>query len=104
MTDYDNELRGVLFRVPDDKKTEKGPMYRGECEIARQKYRISAWIQKSQQGRTYMSLSFTKDTGEYEKAKKVSKRDSQAPLEKEPQSAKREREPGEDEVDDQIPF
>jgi hypothetical protein len=101
--EYDNELRGVLFRVPENKKTEKGPMYRGECEIQRQKYRISAWIQQSQQGRTYMSLSFTKDEGQH--AKKVAKKDSQAPLERGASGApKREREPGEDEVDSEIPF
>ena len=96
MSDYDNELRGVLFKVPDDKKTSKGPGYRGEATIRGQKYRVSAWVQKSQQGRFYMSLSFQKDDGEYEAKKR-----SQAPLERDESGQKLKHEASED---DGIPF
>tara|TARA_R110000824_G_scaffold276311_1_gene464831 strand:+ start:2519 stop:2764 length:246 start_codon:yes stop_codon:yes gene_type:complete len=56
--DYDNNLRGVLFK--NDKATEENnqPQYRGSCEIEGKEFSISSWIKKSKSGMTFMSLSF----------------------------------------------
>lgn len=54
---YDNELRGVLFR--NDKKAENHPDYRGNAQINGVEYPISAWVRTSAKGVKFMSLSFT---------------------------------------------
>jgi uncharacterized protein (DUF736 family) len=55
---FNNELRGALFRN-DKGDNPARPDYRGNCEIAGQKYKISAWMRKAQSGQTFMSLAFT---------------------------------------------
>lgn len=56
MTQYDNNLRGVLFRN-DRKESDKHPDYKGSCEIDGAEYWLSAWIKEGQKGK-FMSLSF----------------------------------------------
>jgi uncharacterized protein (DUF736 family) len=59
MPNYDNNLRGVLFKNDDKRDGRKDPDYRGNCEIGGQQYWLSAWIRESQKdGRKFMSLSF----------------------------------------------
>lgn len=59
MATYDNNLRGVLFKN-DDRRNDRDPDYRGQCEIAGTQYWLSAWIKEAQKdGRKFMSLSFT---------------------------------------------
>lgn len=58
MTDYDNNLRGVLFKN-DKKATDKHPDYKGSCEIEGQEYWLSAWVRESKSGSKFLSLSFT---------------------------------------------
>ena len=67
--EYDNNNRGALFRVTD-KKSEKHPDYKGNCMINGQVMYIAAWINESQNGKKYMSLSFTPQTeqAKYNKA------------------------------------
>lgn len=48
---------GALFKNTR-KKTETQPDYQGEALIAGHDYYISAWLRKSAQGVTYMSLAF----------------------------------------------
>lgn len=57
MSDYDNDLRGALFKN-DKKESEKHPDYKGQCEVDGVEYWISAWLKKSKAGQTFMSLSF----------------------------------------------
>ncbi len=54
---YDNNLRGVLFKN-DRKENEKHPDYKGSCEIEGNEYWLSAWIRSGDKGK-FMSLSFT---------------------------------------------
>jgi hypothetical protein len=62
MTEYDNEKRGALFKNRDkaeragQQDTEKWPDYKGNIEIEGVKYWLSAWLSKSHDGMTYMSL------------------------------------------------
>jgi len=59
MSDYDNELRGVLFKN-DKKERDNQPDYKGNCEINGIQFWLSAWIKTTQNaGNKYMSLSFT---------------------------------------------
>lgn len=60
MTEFDNNLRGVLFKN-DKEGNEKRPDYTGNCEISGQKYQLSAWIKTSKAGTKFMSLSFQVD-------------------------------------------
>ena len=54
---YDNEMRGVLFRNKDrDKETQ--PHAKGSCQIAGVEYWVSAWTQTSKNGERYQSLSY----------------------------------------------
>ena len=71
MTDFDNNLRGALFRN-DKKESDSHPDYKGSCEIAGTEYWISAWLKESKAGATFMSLSF-KDKAETSKPKAETK-------------------------------
>ena len=57
MTQYDNNLKGALFKHKDA-KDERDPAYRGQCEIDGVGYFIDAWINESKTGEKYMSLRF----------------------------------------------
>lgn len=50
---------GVLFRNTN-KKTDKHPDYTGECKVDGTDYRLSAWVNTSKTGSSYMSVAFTK--------------------------------------------
>jgi hypothetical protein len=56
MTEYSNELRGVLFKN-DRKEKDTHPDYKGSAEIEGVEYWLSAWIKTSTKGK-FMSLSF----------------------------------------------
>ena len=62
MSDYDNNLKGVLFKN-DKKQKETDPMYKGSTTINGQDYWVSAWVNKikngEKAGQSYMSLSYT---------------------------------------------
>lgn len=61
---YDNSMRGVLFRN-DKKDSEKHPDYKGNGEVNGVEVWISAWIKTSQRTNTkYMSLSFENKEGQ----------------------------------------
>ena len=49
---------GALFKE-EEKKSEKHPDYKGNCLVNGQKMYIAAWINESQSGKKYMSLSFS---------------------------------------------
>ena len=51
------ENSGALFK--EEKKTEKHPDYKGSCLIKGEVMYIAAWINTSEAGKQYMSLSFT---------------------------------------------
>ena len=49
---------GALFKE-EEKKSEKHPDYKGNCLVNGEKMYIAAWINESQSGKKYMSLSFS---------------------------------------------
>ena len=55
--DYDNNMRGVLFKN-DRKETDRHPDYKGSCEVDGAEMWIAAWIKEGRNGK-FMSLSFT---------------------------------------------
>lgn len=57
MTDYDNNMRGVLFKN-DRKEKETHPDYKGSCEINGEEMWMSAWLKDGKSGK-FMSFSFT---------------------------------------------
>jgi uncharacterized protein (DUF736 family) len=63
MTEYDNNMRGVLFRN-EDKESDKHPDYKGQGEVDRKPVWISAWIKTSKKGSKFMSLSFQYKTAQ----------------------------------------
>lgn len=56
MAEYDNELRGVLFKNTR-KTTDKHPDYNGSATIDGEDYWLSAWIKEGKSGK-FMSLAF----------------------------------------------
>ncbi len=58
MKNYDNELSGVLYKNDDKREGKRDPDYRGNAEINRQQYWVSAWVNSMKDGRKYMSLKF----------------------------------------------
>ena len=60
---------GALFKE-EEKKSEKHPDYKGNCTVNGETLYIAAWINESQNGKKYMSLSFTPQTeqAKYNKA------------------------------------
>jgi uncharacterized protein (DUF736 family) len=55
MSDYDNELRGALFKN-DKKADERDPDYTGNAQVKGQEYFLDAWLKKSKAGKTFMSV------------------------------------------------
>ena len=56
--DYDNNMRGVLFKNKD-KKSDKHADYRGNCEIDGKQMWVDAWIKSPKAGGDkFMSMSF----------------------------------------------
>jgi uncharacterized protein (DUF736 family) len=58
MSDYDNNLRGVLFKN-DRKEKDTHPDYKGSAEVGGVEYWLSSWIKVGKGGAKFMSLSFT---------------------------------------------
>ena len=56
MPNKDNS--GALFKE-EEKKSEKHPDYKGNCLVNGERTYIAAWINESQGGKKYMSLSFS---------------------------------------------
>ncbi len=57
MSDFDNNMTGALF--PNDRKsTDTQPNYTGKCEIEGRTLYISAWINTSKAGKSYLKLAF----------------------------------------------
>lgn len=54
--EYDNNLRGVLFKN-DRKESDSHPDYKGSAEVDGVEYWLSAWIKTGANGK-FMSLSF----------------------------------------------
>ncbi len=58
MPNYDNNMRGVLFKNKD-KEEAKHPDYKGQCEVDGKQCWVSAWIKTPKAGGDkFMSLSF----------------------------------------------
>ena len=72
MTDYDNNMRGVLFKN-DKRETDKHPHAKGSCEIDGVEYWVSAWTQTSKAGQKYQSLSFQRKDEVAEKGQKAAR-------------------------------
>ena len=58
MSQYDNDMSGVLFKNKE-LKSERSPLYSGSCEIEGVEYWISSWVKTSKTGSKFMSLAFT---------------------------------------------
>ena len=89
MPEYDNNMRGVLFKN-DKKESDNHPDYKGNAEVDGVEYWLSAWIKTPKNGGAkFMSMSFK------------CKDDSQQPKDQ----AKAEHEPQHQPIDeDSIPF
>jgi hypothetical protein len=57
MSEYDNNMRGVLFKN-DRRDKDTHPHYKGSCEINGEEMWLSAWVKQGKNG-SFMSLSFT---------------------------------------------
>ena len=57
MTQYDNNNSGALFKN-DKEGNDKRPDYRGQCEVDRAQYWLSAWIRTDKNNKKYMQVKF----------------------------------------------
>lgn len=62
MAEYDNELRGSLFKN-DKEGNEARPDYTGTCQIGGVEYRMAAWLKEAASGKKYMSFKFDPKEG-----------------------------------------
>jgi hypothetical protein len=116
---YDNEMRGVLFKQRE-KKSDRSPDYTGEVQIDGVKYRLSGWAKQGRSG-TFLSLAVSKSDTQPTGASRQSSSDgflddgigTPKPAERAPaQSGKMSPEeimamgkkPPQDQWDDDIPF
>ena len=67
MENKDNS--GALFKA--EKTSEKHPDYKGSCLVGGEVMYIAAWVNESQKGDKYMSLSFTPQTEQAKYSKKI---------------------------------
>ncbi len=79
MPEYDNNMRGVLFRN-DRGRGENSPEYTGNCEIDGVEYWVSAWVKQSKQGKKFFSMSFKAKDGMQEKHQQNQDFDSDIPF------------------------
>lgn len=59
MAEYDNTNRGALFSNKENKTAENHPDYKGSINANGTDFWLSAWLKKSKDGKTFMSLSIT---------------------------------------------
>lgn len=62
MSDYDNTNRGALFKN-DRKQQDNHPDYTGSLNVKGQEFFLDAWLKKSKDGKTFMSVSVKPKTG-----------------------------------------
>ena len=75
MADFDNNMRGVLFKN-DKGDNDKRPDYTGTCEIDGVQMKMAAWVKESNRdGKKFFSISFTKE----EKQESTSTESTQTP-------------------------
>jgi hypothetical protein len=90
---YNNELRGVLFRV-ENKKGPKHPDMTGRIEIEGVEYSLAAWKTASKDGsKTFLSL----------KASLPQPRQAASPARRQA-SVERQAPPQQEELNDEIPW
>lgn len=59
MTEYDNELRGVLFKNKDKREGKKDADYRGNATVNGVDYWLDAWINEPKNGGDkFMAIKF----------------------------------------------
>ena len=59
MSDYDNELRGVLFRNKDKRPEKKDADYRGRATVNGVEFWLDAWINEPKSGGDkFMAIKF----------------------------------------------
>lgn len=58
MSEYDNELRGALFKNKNMREGKKDPEYKGNATIGGVEYWVSAWLNTSKSGEKYMALKY----------------------------------------------
>jgi hypothetical protein len=69
MGDFDNELKGVLFKN-DRKESDEDRDYSGSATINDREYWLSGWKKRSKSGTPFLSLSFKAKDGGSNKPKK----------------------------------
>jgi hypothetical protein len=68
MSDFDNELKGVLFKNNEKQKDEDRD-YSGTATINGREYWLSGWKKRSKSGTPFLSLSFKPKDGGSNKPK-----------------------------------
>jgi hypothetical protein len=58
MSEYDNELKGVLFKNKDKRPDKKDADYRGNATIDGVEFWVDSWVNEAKSGEKYMSLKF----------------------------------------------
>lgn len=110
--DYDNELRGVLFKNKRKKAGRKAdeskPDLTGSAEIEGVEYWVSAWFNVSKNGQKFVSLSFSVKEEEEEEEEEndedfLPKKKSKSKLKAKGKKRAEEEEEEEEEEDD-LPF
>ena len=67
MSEYDNELRGVLFRNEHKREGKKDADYRGRATVDGVDYYLDAWVNDGKNGQKYMSIKFKEKEAQAEK-------------------------------------
>ena len=78
---YDNNLKGVLFLVPKEKRSEKHPIMKGSVNIADIKMNIAVWPKRtSKSGHDYFCITLSYPMGEDKRLiNQLPKQDVQVP-------------------------
>lgn len=73
MAEFDDNMRGVLFRE-EEKRSDKAPDYKGNVTINGVKFQLAGWVKESRAGKKFLSIKVEDGDGQRRPAQRQESR------------------------------